>query len=345
MFPISLFRRGEDATGLLKPSEFRHEVDLERSRVDRNGSHFAVVVFSGPARRCAKRRQRIAAAFKKQLRATDLAGLLANDQIAVLLPDTGLAGARKVAGDLANALVREALPQPPTMFIYPDDSLPQRDHEIGAGANEQASADHLFLQPLPFWKRCLDVVGSLLAIVVTSPAMLAAAIAVRATSPGPILFKQERVGLGGRTFTIYKFRTMFTDAEDRKAELRPHSQQDGPAFKLKDDPRVTPVGKYLRRTCIDEFPQFWNVLRGEMSLVGPRPLPCDEAAECEPWQRRRLMVTPGLTCIWQVSGGMRIPFVEWMRMDIRYIRSRQFAHDILLLWRTVIAVLLHRASH
>ena len=144
---------------------------------------------------------------------------------------------------------------------------------------------------------------------------------------------------------IYKFRTMTVGAEEQKHSLRAKSEQDGPAFKIKADPRVTRVGRYLRRSGIDELPQFLNVLKGNMSLVGPRPLPCEEADECKNWQRRRLTVTPGLTCIWQVSGGMRIPFVEWMRMDIRYIRSRRLLHDRKLLWATLIAVTLHRASH
>jgi lipopolysaccharide/colanic/teichoic acid biosynthesis glycosyltransferase len=134
-------------------------------------------------------------------------------------------------------------------------------------------------------------------------------------------------------------------AEELKASLRALNEQDGPAFKIKDDPRVSFVGSYLRRTCIDEFPQFWNVLIGDMSLVGPRPLPVDEAAECEPWQRRRTSVTPGMTCIWQVSGGTRISFTEWMRMDLRYARSRKLLGDLALLWKTFWVVVLHRASH
>ena len=138
--------------------------------------------------------------------------------------------------------------------------------------------------------------------------MLIAAIAIKATSGGPVIFSQLRSGLGGKPFKIYKLRTMELDAEEKKAESAPLSEQDGPAFKIKDDPRITRVGRYLRKTCIDELPQLWNVLIGDMTLVGPRPLPCDESAACENWERQRLDVTPGLTCVWQVrSGRARIP--------------------------------------
>jgi lipopolysaccharide/colanic/teichoic acid biosynthesis glycosyltransferase len=145
---------------------------------------------------------------------------------------------------------------------------------------------------------------------------------------------------------MYKLRTMYADAESRKAQLRPLSEQDGPAFKMKNDPRVTWVGKYLRKTCIDELPQLWNVLRGDMTLVGPRPLPCDEADACAEWQKRRLDVTPGLTCIWQATSGKeRVPFAEWMRMDMRYIKERSLLKDLKLLAKTFWAVIRHRASH
>jgi lipopolysaccharide/colanic/teichoic acid biosynthesis glycosyltransferase len=143
---------------------------------------------------------------------------------------------------------------------------------------------------------------------------------------------------------MYKFRTMCVDAEASKAELRQFSEQDGPAFKLTNDPRVTPLGHFLRKTCIDELPQLWNVLRGEMSLVGPRPLPVDESRKCQPWQRRRLAVKPGLTCIWQVEGGISVSFDQWMRMDLRYAAARTPASDAKLLWKTFTKVLLRRAS-
>ncbi|MEO6435738.1 MAG: sugar transferase, partial [Tepidisphaeraceae bacterium] len=194
-------------------------------------------------------------------------------------------------------------------------------HSADAGLD---GVETLLVKRLPSWKRALDIVGATAGLVLLSPVMILSAILIKGTSRGPVIFKQRRAGLGGRPFRIYKFRTMSSDAEARKATLRAQSEQDGPAFKLASDPRVTPVGRILRETSLDELPQLWNVLKGDMSLVGPRPLPMDEAAECLQWQRRRLDVTPGLTCIWQVKGRSRVTFVEWMRMDVDYIRVNQF---------------------
>ena len=202
----------------------------------------------------------------------------------------------------------------------------------------------LLLRRLPWWKRGIDIFGALVGLVMLSPIMILSGLAIKVTSPGPVIFKQRRAGLGGVPFWIYKFRTMMVDAEQRKAELRPLSEQDGPAFKLSDDPRLTKVGKFLRETSLDELPQLWNVLKGDMSLVGPRPLPMDESAECARWQRRRLDVTPGLTCIWQVKGRSRVTFDEWMRMDVNYIRRRNIWHDVKILTQTIPAVLLRRGA-
>jgi lipopolysaccharide/colanic/teichoic acid biosynthesis glycosyltransferase len=176
------------------------------------------------------------------------------------------------------------------------------------------------------------------------PAMLIVAAAVKLTSPGPVIFRQWRRGLGGEKFKLYKFRTMIADAEKRKAELRKLSEQDGPAFKLRDDPRITPIGRFLRKSSLDELPQLWNVLKGEMSLVGPRPLPCDEADACEPWQQKRLDITPGITCIWQVKGRSRVSFDEWVRMDLKYARQRGLFADLSILMQTIPAVLRRRGA-
>jgi lipopolysaccharide/colanic/teichoic acid biosynthesis glycosyltransferase len=202
----------------------------------------------------------------------------------------------------------------------------------------------LVAPPMPLWKRATDVVGAACGLGCLAPVMLVVAGAIKLTCRGPVIFRQVRAGKGGRPFVMLKFRTMCVDAEARQAELRPHSEQDGPAFKLKVDPRVTPLGRFLRKTSLDELPQLWNVLKGDMSLVGPRPLPWREACACDGWQRRRLDVTPGITCIWQVMGRSRVTFAEWMRMDIRYIRTRGVLRDLWLLLTTIPSVLSRRGA-
>ncbi len=188
-------------------------------------------------------------------------------------------------------------------------------------------------------KRIVDIAGSLLLLLLTSPVWILTALAIRLTSPGPILFRQIRVGLHGRPFTLYKFRSMVPDAEIRREEVVPYNEMDGPVFKMKDDPRLTPVGRFIRRFSIDELPQLWNVLRGEMSLVGPRPPIPEEVAQYETWQRRRLSMKPGLTCIWQVRGRNRIPFEEWMELDLEYIDNWSLWLDFKILLQTVPVVL------
>ncbi len=206
------------------------------------------------------------------------------------------------------------------------------------------AVETLLVRKLPCWKRAIDVAAAGTALAMLSPVLALIAMMIKLTSPGPVLFGQWRAGLGGKPFWILKFRTMVTDAEAQKASLRKHSEQDGPAFKMAHDPRITRIGKLLRTTSLDELPQLWNVLKGDMSLVGPRPLPLDESAACKQWQRRRLDLTPGLTCIWQVKGRSRVTFVEWMRMDLAYARSRSLLHDIKLMLQTIPAVLLRKGA-
>ena len=196
----------------------------------------------------------------------------------------------------------------------------------------------------PRWKRGLDIVGSGTGLLLLSPIFLVAAVAIKCSSQGPVFFIQKREGKDGREFGILKFRTMKVNAEAEQELLRSQSEQDGPAFKLKNDPRITFVGKYLRKSCIDELPQLYNVLMGEMSLVGPRPLPVGESQQCSPWQRQRLSILPGLTCIWQAHGGRDIKFSEWMRMDLEYIRKRSLYYDLKLILETAFLAILHRGS-
>ena len=190
-------------------------------------------------------------------------------------------------------------------------------------------------------KRILDVVGAFFLLVITSPIMLVVAILVRSTSPGPIIFSQNRSGLHGRSFCMYKFRSMVTNAEQARAELEDRNEMSGPVFKVKNDPRVTPLGHWLRRTSMDELPQLWNVLRGEMSLVGPRPLPLYETANFgDISQRRRMSVRPGLTCLWQVRGRNQITdFKDWVRLDLEYIDRWTLWLDLEILLRTIPVVL------
>jgi lipopolysaccharide/colanic/teichoic acid biosynthesis glycosyltransferase len=205
-------------------------------------------------------------------------------------------------------------------------------------------AELLFIRPMPWWKRSIDLVAAGLALLLLAPLFCVVALAIKLTSRGPVFFKQRRSGLGGRPFTMCKFRTMVVDAEVRKEHLMHANEQDGPAFKIKADPRVTRLGRILRKTSLDELPQLWNVLMGEMSLVGPRPLPCVEMAGCTAWQRRRLDVTPGLTCIWQVYGRSRVTFTEWVQMDVEYIKTQSLFQDLKLILITVPA-LLFRPGH
>ena len=161
----------------------------------------------------------------------------------------------------------------------------------------------------------------------------------------PIFFSQNRAGLGGKPFKIHKFRTMVVGALKRKSPSSASSvSRTARPLKLKNDPRITKLGRLLRKSSLDELPQLWNVIKGEMSLVGPRPLPIEEAEKCLQWQRRRLDVTPGLTCIWQVKGRSEVTFAEWVRMDVEYIRRRTILHDLSLLLMTVPAVLLRRGA-
>jgi len=190
-------------------------------------------------------------------------------------------------------------------------------------------------------KQLLDFIGALALLILFSPVFIAAALAIRLTSKGPILFRQQRCGLNGQPFMMLKFRSMVTDAEQRKHELECLNEMDGPVFKVTNDPRITPVGRILRKFSIDEFPQLFNVLRGEMSLVGPRPLPVDEVRRFDdPAHRRRLSVKPGLTCLWQVSGRNNVNnFREWVRLDLEYIDNWSLWLDLKILWRTVPVVL------
>ncbi len=196
-----------------------------------------------------------------------------------------------------------------------------------------------------FVKRFVDFTGALFGILLLSPLLLATALAVKLTSPGPIIFRQQRYGFGKRKFYMLKFRSMVIDAEARQKELEHLNELAGPAFKIANDPRVTPIGNFIRKMSIDELPQLFNVLKGDMSLVGPRPMPLRDVSRfSEAWLMRRFSVKPGLTCLWQASGRSNLDFDRWIELDLEYIDNWSMALDFEILFKTVPAVLKGRGA-
>jgi exopolysaccharide biosynthesis polyprenyl glycosylphosphotransferase len=188
-------------------------------------------------------------------------------------------------------------------------------------------------------KRAIDVLGSVVGLILFLPFLPIVALAIKLTSPGPVLYRSIRLGRGGRPFVFYKFRSMVDGAHESRNFIQHLNEAEGPVFKIANDPRVTRVGRFMRRTSIDELPQLLNVLRGDMSLVGPRPPIPEEVEKYEPWQKRRLDVKPGITCLWQISGRSKLGFNEWMRLDIQYIQHQSFLLDQKILLRTLPAVI------
>ena len=244
------------------------------------------------------------------------------------------------------AKARKPRPGRPRLVEDDDRSVAAIDSSTIRTAGDRPVQDlgQYFRQEIPVWKRALDIFVSLVMLVILAPLLLCAALAVRLTSPGPIIFKQQRAGLGGKPFTMYKFRSMHIDAEERRKELEDLNELDGPVFKIRDDPRMTPIGRVLRRASIDELPQLYNVLIGDMTLVGPRPPMLNEIASYEQWQLARLDLKGGLTCIWQVSGRSEIDFEDWIRMDLRYVKTRNWLLDLGLLSKTAKAVVSGRGA-
>jgi lipopolysaccharide/colanic/teichoic acid biosynthesis glycosyltransferase len=209
-------------------------------------------------------------------------------------------------------------------------------------AYEAPSETGLYLR---YGKRLLDLLGASVALLLSSPVLLIAAVLIKLESRGPVIYKSIRIGRGARPFTFLKLRSMVDGADQHRQKLSHLNEADGPVFKIAADPRVTRIGRLLRMTSIDEIPQLWNVIRGDMSLVGPRPPIAAEVVQYEPWQLRRLDVVPGITCLWQISGRSRIGFQEWMRLDLEYIRHRSFLLDMKILIRTIPAVLSREGAY
>ncbi|HRK29711.1 MAG TPA: sugar transferase [Tepidisphaeraceae bacterium] len=362
---------------LYTPRQVAGLLQRERARADRHAREFSLVVIRLRTGDGEWTVLRLARLCLDAARTTDEVGRYDDDAIACILPDTDAAGAWYFARRTCAAAKAKGLDPICMVYAYPSAWTPGEEEGGNSSRSEVLrrhnprnaplhmadyetpmqdtippsddfpieSLSQLFVKRTPFWKRVVDFIAAGMGIVVLSPVLLVVALAIKMTDPkGPVIFKQKRAGIGGRPFQIYKFRTMRADAEAMKAQLAKLNEQDGPAFKITNDPRVTRIGHFLRKTSLDELPQLFNVLKGDMSIVGPRPLPVSEADACDPWHKRRLDVAPGLTCIWQVHGRSRVTFDEWARMDIRYIKRRKLWHDITLILQTIPAVLLRRGA-
>lgn len=357
-FPKHWNRRTRWTPLLQSQREFQRTLSKERSRVDRDGQCFGLLILRLQSLSNAKRQSvKLARLLHVRLRDTDEVGHLGYGRLGVMLPATSAMAAELVLGDVLQLVRRNGLEIEGESFVYPDmnddqgtfddrESKAHQDSEsIGKKNNAGSPALAMMVPEYPSWKRALDIAGSSFGLLVASPLLVVFAIVIRLTSRGPVLFRQQRTGLLGRSFTIYKLRTMVINAEELQGALRERNERDGPAFKIKSDPRITKVGQLLRSTGLDELPQLFNVLKGDMSLVGPRPLPVEEAGQCMPWQKRRQEVKPGVTCFWQIAKSRKISFVDWMRLDLAYARQSSLGLDLKLIVKTFASVFLGRVGH
>ena len=356
-------------------SHFRAILNRERSRADRNGSVVSLLEFTLSENNNKSGQQAvedISNYLQERLRVTDDFGLLAPDTVGIVLPETGLDGAEVVARDVRSTMEPVVGKLSHQIYEYPDSNFPantDKDSSDEGSNNEDSglpvgketvvsaaasspnsrtlrsglatrnSLTPFLSQPIPVWKRALDLAGSGIGLLLLSPVFLVVACGIRLSSPGPVFFAQRRTGIGGKPFTMFKFRSMVPTAESQRDQFAHLNERDGPAFKISNDPRITPIGNLLRKTNIDELPQLLNVFFGQMSLVGPRPLPCAEAEACRGWHRRRMDVIPGMTCIWQVSDREGLTFEEWVRMDVEYSKRVSLLQDIKLLLATPLVFL------
>lgn len=321
----------------------------ERMRIYRNNSVLTVVLFDPETTASPSSSEVLEQAIRPHLAEIDSVGIANDGRIGVLFPDFTADTAAEIAKRVCATCEEKRLTVEFEIIQFPDESMTSLLRESnGEGASgmvtESTTAATFFAVPTPIWKRSIDILFSALGLVAAAPILLTAAVLIKLSSRGTVLFTQTRTGQSGRKFTIQKLRTMQMGADKVVDELRHMSDRDGPAFKLDNDPRVLPVGKFLRKLSIDELPQLWNVLIGDMSLVGPRPLPVDESDELTLWQRERLDAKPGVTGSWQVSGRNHISFEQWMQMDIEYVRDISIWRDLQILLMTVPAVLLCRGA-
>lgn len=357
--------------GVHSDREFASILNRERDRADRTGQELSMVVFEvGADNGNSAAARHLAPILAHRTRSTDDIGWLEDGRIGVVLPHTMPEGAWKFVANVRLAYNGSLPPPDCQVYVYPSSWIPSAnggpDRKPPAGnriptpeesdtsgklSSRVEVEEHVrpieeleskILCGIPFWKRAIDIVGTVLALILLMPLFLLVALLIKVVSPGPILFRQERVGYLGKVFTIWKFRTMHVNADTavHQQYLSELINNEKEMTKLDDgkDNRIIPFGKLLRAAGIDELPQLINVLRGDMSLVGPRPCLPYEAREFDPWQARRFDTVPGLTGLWQVSGKNRTTFKEMMRLDIAYTKKRALLLDVKIFVKTIPAI-------
>lgn len=332
--------RPAPADGVLATGEFFDVLALEQRRADRNKAPLSLLVCRLPTGFDADAAPAdIEAMLSSAIRETDFLAQINASTWALLFPDTEAAGTQRVTASLRIGGVPEGALD---AACYPGEHFRDLVADLGHCAAGSHAVELGRITPHRGYrlKRALDIAGALLALVVFSPLMLLAALAVRLTSPGPVIFRQVRLGAGGVPFVFYKFRSMTANIDDTShrhyvSNLINGSTDGGGTFKMKSDPRITRVGRFLRKTSLDEMPQFFNVLKGDMSLVGPRPPIPYEVENYKSWHLRRILeVRPGLTGLWQVEGRSRVSFDDMVRMDIRYTKTCSLVLDIAIILKT-----------
>jgi lipopolysaccharide/colanic/teichoic acid biosynthesis glycosyltransferase len=369
LLSINNSKSTETENGILSEKAFLRILERERARSDRYGNIFSLIIFEASNSNGHKPKVLIPIDILiNRLRPTDEVGWYNKARLGIILPSTPYEGAVKLANDICIQIQNRTRKSPAfEVLIYPADRLDKVDRKSqnhflkndecvlsGFGETQTQTVDVgdckrlaensnlLFTQELPMWKRAIDIFGSLFGLLVLSPLLLTLAVLIKIVSPGPAFFSQKRIGYLGRPFTMFKFRTMKMNADTAPHENHVSDliQNGKPLIKMDGrDPRIFPLGKFLRLTGLDELPQLVNVLRGEMSLVGPRPELPSALQYCEPWQTRRFETKPGLSGLWQVSGKTKTTFTEMMRLDISYVKKRSFWLDVLILLKTLPTIL------
>ncbi len=332
-------------------NDFHTILKRERSYSERNNHGFSLIVFDvGILEKHKILAKNLINILTSRVRISDDVGWFDERRVGILLPDTS----SKDAGLLAKMTCKKIAVIEPTplcnIYTYPHQNRYAENRNLKSPSYIKLKED-IFIKlvdrhKMPLWKRVIDIIGSSIGLIAFSPLFMLMAIIIKVVSPGPVFFRQKRVGYAGKIFTFWKFRTMKTDNDEilhyrhSLSLINCKSKKKKTMWKLdKHDTRIIPMGKILRKTCIDEIPQLINVLRGEMSMVGPRPCLPYEAREYHRWQSRRFNITPGMTGLWQVSGKNKTTFDEMIRLDIKYADQQSFWLDIMILLKTPIAIL------